>query len=86
MKWERAAGRASAEETKEWESLGTLLCSCGAGQKMTLGGGGEATACEAGAAVVQGSHERLCGFLIRVFTAAEPLRRSRGLLRDCVGS
>lgn len=29
-------------------------------------------ASEAGAAVIQGSLERLCGLMIRVFTAAEP--------------
>lgn len=72
MKRERAAGRASVEEKEGWESLGTLLCSCGAWQKMTLGGEGEAMACEAGAAVVQGSPERLYGLMVRVFTAAEP--------------
>lgn len=72
MKRERAAGRAAVEEMKGWESSGILLCNCGAWQKMTLGGEGEAMACEAGAGVVQGSPERLCGLMIRVFTAAEP--------------
>lgn len=72
MKRERAGDRASVEEMEGWESLGTLLCSYRAWQKMTLGGEGEAMACEAGAAMVQGSPERLCGLMIRVFTAAEP--------------